>query len=43
MFGLSEKAKKGKVVVSKVHFTDGATWINDDYDKIVEKEKGQYE
>ena len=43
VFSLSEKAKKGKIVVSKVHFTDGATWINNDYDKIVEKEKGQYE
>lgn len=43
VYSISENTKKGKIIVSQVHFNDGSTWINYDYDKILEKEKGQYE
>lgn len=36
-------AKKGKVVVHQVHFTDGTTWVNQNFDDIIEKEKKSFE
>lgn len=38
-----DSAKKGKVVVNQVHFTDGTTWVNQQFDDIVEKEKQSLE
>lgn len=35
----SDFATKGKVVVHQVHFTDGTTWVNQQFDDIVKKEK----
>ena len=38
-----EKSRKAKVVVSQVHFTDGAVWDNKNFDSDVEREKQVYE
>ncbi len=43
VYSMSNGTKKGKVVVTKVHFTDGAIWVNNEFDKIIEKEKVKLE
>lgn len=37
-----EKSQKAKVVIQQVHFTDGAVWVNRNFESDVEKEKGEY-
>lgn len=38
-----EKSRKAKVVISQVHFTDGAVWTNKNFDDDVAREKGSFE
>lgn len=38
-----EKSRKAKVVISQVHFTDGAVWTNKNFDDDVAREKVSYE
>lgn len=38
-----EKSRKAKVVVSQVHFTDGAVWTNKNFDADVDREKVSFE
>lgn len=39
LYDSNDQAHKGKVVVQKVHFTDGAVWVNNDFDKMVADQK----
>lgn len=38
-----EKSRKAKVIVSQVHFTDGAVWTNKNFDADVAREKESFE
>lgn len=42
-FFVLDSAKKGKAVVKQVHFTDGSTWVNQQFDDIVAEEKQSLE
>ena len=43
MYADNKKARKAKVVVKQVHFTDGAVWENKSFEDDVAKEKIKYE
>ena len=38
-----EKSRKAKVIVSQVHFTDGAVWTNKNFDADVAREKESFQ
>lgn len=39
----TEKTTKGKIIIKQVHFTDGSTWTNDNFQSEVNDKKGSYE
>lgn len=43
LFADSKKARKAKVVVKQVHFTDGTVWGNNSFENDVAKGKASYE